>query len=539
MGFGGGPRSVGYLFCIVLLSLHLASTSFGHVDKDCGPAFNLSAGNQQYPGHWALTGQLVSPIDVFAVPGSEVLHRNSPLPAGLDVREDETLLTLNFFERSGIPIPPSARKLRAFIYSYQPRSGDLSSKPEAGTRGSGRDIVVLVETSPDVFVPVSFKGSGTNDWYSAVNGIFDLNNFRRNGLQPLYEVVTEYVLLLQSYSSRIPAVDTPEIRLLPAIADFTGRFKSESVPAQTVRITSQPRDSMFGMDGLSFQRKLQFAAAIYRTNVGHGAINSENVARAEVLDPGHYGFGFPILSSVYRCSLCAKHRGSRHDGTMVGPLDYYFPAGKQRHSLGFETSSEVVEGVFAEVLHQLGGIHPGSKLQGADRVAFLNALQMTYSVARPERHRFQKAGDALLGRRLEWDRLVEVDFVLSMKFFIQLAALKLLLPEQESRITGLVTRIFQTLENRTLASNAHRLVRTMEVSLRGGKLGPKQLKELLAEYLPSYIVESEVRKGLAGVPMNTGFAGEMKARVDMLVERLRRPVENDPIVFLEKLEKHF
>lgn len=274
---------------------------------------------------------MVRSIEGYFISGGEVLAGEN-LSKEFGINEGATFLTKQFFMESRLEIPLDAKEVQLGAYRYyQPSVNQLMwGNVNRARRGGGRDHLVFLEGENVHKRALSYKGSGTNEFYSRSNDqFFDIENFRSNGLQSLDEVLLEWITAKNFERQGIPMIPHDQIVLLPKELQsrkFAGR-DFRKLAAQTVRRHLVPRESYYGKE---FADNLQeshyrFMGALYFENIGHGALNPENIgAGGYMLDFGHVTHGNPLLSGAYRCNLCVGINGSSRDETMVGLLDHYF-----------------------------------------------------------------------------------------------------------------------------------------------------------------------------------------------------------------------
>lgn len=268
----------------------------------------------EFRGPWFEDPRMIAEVPAVKVPAI-LLHGDPSMPR-------ESFLTRKFFEDSRIPVPADATPVTVRAYRYHPRGSNI----RGAARGSGRDHLYSGSRS--------IKGSGSNGPFSTVNGEFQVDDFRRNGLMSLGDkadgenggAVVEYVVARNFRDMGVPVVPHRGIALLDPrwVPDGLYRGNYELLPAQVERDLDVPRMSML-REVPTEEQKLELAAALEFTNSTHGALNAENLTgRAQIIDTGHSGAGYPILSGTYRCTICKVAHGGSGDLTLQGPLDFFF-----------------------------------------------------------------------------------------------------------------------------------------------------------------------------------------------------------------------
>lgn len=275
--------------------------------------------------HWAIKDGLILPVAGYLIPGGiqifkdqEFKHVNTPSDHG------KVLITENFLKDANLPIPADSEQFPIATYRYY----SLNSFSQRKDRGSGRGHI-LIPTLSDKNI-LEIKGSGTNSYFSGVNEeIFQIKNFRRNGLGVLDEMLQETAMSIIYKKHGIPISPTIEITLLP---DFIHKIVADKAlpylsPVQVTRIMNEPRESLMPQNEVTSQEKMKLVGKMYFLNSTVGALNPENISYGpKLLDLGHSNIGYPITSSAYRCNLCLGVEGGSADTTLFGLLDYFYRA---------------------------------------------------------------------------------------------------------------------------------------------------------------------------------------------------------------------
>lgn len=282
---------------------------------------NLSANSWcEYPlkeASWAEKSEFLKDVPATRVGGALVVDGEQSLSALAVVTED---IAKQFGNAS-----LKYQEVPARTYSYYPQRS-VSPDTSKPSRGGGRDLLIKG--------PISAKGAGPNAHFSRVNGSYDIQNFRTNGLLPVIDSnpafgggFTEYIVGKNLKAMGIPVIDHYGMLLLPSSKlDFPKWFAPAQRPIELIRDLSPLRESMADRIPTVADR-IHTTAMMEFWNLDHGALNPENMTiHAEVVDLGHVGPGYPVTSGTHRCTICAGGAGSNADESHLGALDYYFPA---------------------------------------------------------------------------------------------------------------------------------------------------------------------------------------------------------------------
>ncbi len=493
-------------------------------------------------------------------PGMTVAVAGWEIPGGvrLDSGSEETtavFLTDYFFKSFGLPVPEGAKPATLWAYRYY----STREKSSSGSRGSGRDHLIALNSLDLRQRAKAIKGSGVNPNFSAVNGAFDLSDFRRNGLQAAGDDpggehgggVEEYIVGRNLADAGVPTLPQDRLTLLPQSlqTETMNKGKPHMLAVQVERELEDARESFYGRWPSRAQR-LKLAAAMLFNNIGHGAINPENLTgNGKIADVGHVTFSYPLTSGLYRCTVCQGVHGNIQQGI----LPYYFDAqnrtGKYRQNLSPDDASDLVNAM----LKNIGVKTASSHLTAAETQAFVDAIG--------DRLYFDLHSSRIIAAQM---RLLNVDpkafdrgkffpgsASVSLRALMQVAALKRTLGEEPGRAAREHLLFFligdpqrdhgPRIQAEVLLDLFDRLFAEMNAS-------PEELqKSLFREYLPTSEIEHAIYarlKRAAAPPKKGGESGspditssyEREARVlRAIVRRYRKPVDIPPQKFLDVL----
>ncbi|MCT4643025.1 MAG: hypothetical protein N4A33_12110 [Bacteriovoracaceae bacterium] len=270
---------------------------------------------------WNEIDGVVEEVDAYLIPGAKNVFTFKEYQSIKTLDDNSIILTKNFFRESGIPIPKNAKPIKIGTYHYYTKNS-LSTR---ASRGSGRGHILLEQ--PNKGRIIEFKGSGTNEFFSSVNsGMFDVKDYRRNGLAVMDELTTEMIMGRMFEKHGVPISMSFEMKMMPEFIQDLAKTKGyDKAAVQISRQMNMGRESLYGGLKAPAEDRMKLIGKMYSINGQLGAINPENMTfGAKLLDLGHTNVGYPLTSGAYRCLLCKELEGSSWDKTLVGFFDYYF-----------------------------------------------------------------------------------------------------------------------------------------------------------------------------------------------------------------------
>lgn len=497
-------------------------------------------------------------IKGYVIPGGKMLvDTKSFVRNGFE--STDYVVSEAFFTAAGIDVPKGAIEIDLSTYGYYDSKKDygFNNSKERLNRGGGRDHVLVPKDgfTGKVNYAITEKGSGLNNKYSAVNGYFEINNFRKNGLQEHTEVASESTVVRQLENVGLPIVKHPQVRLAPLeFQKMIGSVDQNGIivgklAAQTTRVQSAPRDSFDGVENVTNAERFKLVASILINNVGHGGINPENMAKGMLNDPGHVTIGYPIVSGVYRCVLCTGMAGSRADGTMVGIMDYYFPKNEIKsyddyfnrgysntESTKFKFSNEIGYGVFAGITKDLYGTSKPDVLTNDQMISMENLLRQRI-IFNQEAFRFSyKTAGKLLKRDTQNKRILSgSDNNISARFLMQLGALKSITSESSrSEVNDFIERVGSLIAI-DYRRNYYNLVELFAETHSKSANRNQATRKLFNEYLTLDMILEDA-KAVSG---NGLTFDKVDSNLKEVIERDSKPVQWDPIEWMRAVNEAY
>ncbi len=391
--------------------------------------------------------------------------------------------------------------------------------------------------------------------FSAVNGAFELSDFRRNGLSAAGDDpggehgggVEEYIVGRNLADAGVPTLAQARLTLLPRSlqTQAMNKGKPHMLAVQVERNLEDARESFYGR-WPSREQRLKLAAAMLFHNIGHGAINPENLTgNGKIADVGHVTFGYPLTSGLYRCTVCQGMHGNIEQGI----LPYYFDVGHRTDQYPENLSPDDASALIDAMMKNIGGKIVSSHLTATETAAFIRATQddLSLSFALPQ-EQIIAAQMRLLNvdsKAFDREKFFPYTQSVSLRALMQVAALKRVLGEEPGRKAR--EHLFSILSDdrvaptETLLDLFDRLFAEMNAT-------PEELqKSLFREYMPTSEIEHSVytRLARAAAPSKKGgesdspdvaasFEREARA-LRAIVRHYRKPVDIPPQKFLDVL----
>lgn len=468
--------------------------------------------------------------------------------------EGTVYLTNQFFEDAKLSPPAGGQDIKMSTYHYYVPN----SENAASLRGSGRDHIISDLSEK---VAKSVKGSGTNKYFSKTNGTFELANFRQNGLQSLLEI-PEFAIAQIAMKKKIPIEVHTDLVLLPEELQYNYAISkiAEQLAVQSSRPLEGGRESMNEEGKVKLHQKLELAAQLFYHNIGHGAVNPENLtADGKLVDMGHVTFGHPITSSAYRCTVCVSNRGGSADGSMINILDHYFKQPRSQREMIFDGSgnsywsqnnsysgklgkreSEIFLDVILQNLspsikptklnntqfHALDELlHERMIFIGSNkRKAFIGSQAQSESIDLPDGTRtsvsleIAKILQKYQNRLLKLDRPFDDQYIPvrqapSLRFIMQVAALKTWDPSRYLTLKKALTATIFAPEKRAFL----RSLELFETAYESNGLTLERLKPLFEHQLPLDIMNARLQKAAQEIKTFEDAAPILRKTIDELM----------------------
>ena len=494
---------------------------------------------------------MLIPVKGYAIPRGVLLD-------GEPGASDLVYVTKDFFDNSAIRIPAQARPMKLWTYRYYKPD---SRNPKA-QRGSGRDYFIAADSDDPARRLVSVKGAGTNSLFSAVNGYFNLSDFRTNGLQNAADTpdgehgggVEEYIVAKNLADAGVPVLSHERLVLLPETLQSKIIYDEQpnNLAVQVDRVQEDARESYYEQPPTKEDR-VKLAGALYFYNIGHGAVNPENITgNAKLADIGHVTFGYPFLSGIYRCTICKGMHGSNFE--LTGILDHYFPKASarnfddpaHRHDLSEPEFMDLVRGMLLHI--NSSELH--TALTDVETRALLQATQEELGVKQLRNYTFAERDQPALWRFIvsqqaallgvsekQWhgQDYIPMQPSVSLRLVMQVVALKWLLgPEAEAKAREALLSFGKS----EVRLHITALFDLFDRLFTGKQVTPEQLrKTLFREYMPAGEIQHALYTELQKARDKDGKMDFLRA-ADILreqVRRFRKPVEVEPAKLLDIL----
>jgi hypothetical protein len=403
-------------------------------------------------------------------------------------------LTRYFLDEVGWTAPSGSSESALHTYRYYPTGNDGTENH----KGGGRDHL----RGDDGPSNEGIKGSGINEVYSAVNGSFAIENFRRNGLLELPETLVEQGVGLRIAALGGPLVPHLQLALLPrelqekiqgAIEPEQGAHWTKYVAVQVVRDLRMPRESMVKATPEQAARIIGFQTFF---NIGHGAMAPANQAGGRFLDLGHCSFNPPCASGLYRCGVCKGDEGTtaKTEDWFLSSLGLYYP-GADSKSYTFDVQKKDAESILSEMVKLLNPAADATRISQRE----LDAMRLAWKEELPfakgieyESH-ILKFGEEILGAPLSRE-FQPHKISLSLRFIMQVAALRYVLPKAQADVAKAL--LLKMAENER---PVRALYEMFDRALGPAKPTQAMLRPLFNQEIPVNMMMERVEKALGGI----------------------------------------
>ena len=479
-------------------------------------------------GDWIGQPGMTSQIPAGRIDGMHRIYTSGRVASG-----EHGYLTQYFLDQVGLQganVTPDV--VHTYAYFPEGHPGTESHK------GGGRDHLMA---GPDGAASShGKKGSGTNPRYSAINGTFDLSNFRRNGLLELQETLVEQAIGRRINELRGPVVPHDQLAVLPA---WVQQAIAEAVPkgadshwtnhlaVQVDRDLRIPRESMLPASSEQAARLVGFQTLF---NIGHGAMAPANVAAGHFLDLGHMSFNPPVTSGLYRCATCVGNEGSTANAPdwFLSSLGHYYP-GADRNSYTFNVDAKQAGSIVLEAMKLLNSTAAPVEVSASELVA----LQKAWKEELPfmpnieyEQH-LLGFGERLLGAKLPGD-FKPHKLSVGLRFIMQVAGLRQTLPSAEADAAKQM--LLRMSVDRAAVGELYAL---FERALQSARPTAEMLKPLYDQDLPTNLMIERLKTSLGNVEFLDMESVQRHAR--SFLETETKPVEISPERFYEEMVNTF